>query len=731
MKWWLWVVVAACMVFVTVHAALAQSVGLDLSATQSTLWNDAHTYVYDEPCSQYLRNPPQAQANVSYGAGVWSAGVFTTLFPTPTQCRRLNGTNNVTYAYVAANFSLVNANIALEVTKNGSLSDTSPNITERLSVRLNKTFATVPFLLVRHSDIDIARDGVFREWATFQFANGSTGGNCSQQVTSTRRGINLTCVDTPIFLNGSQNLSNRVLAIMGDGGPAIYFEPDNLTTEWGYAIYPGRRVFFALKAPSRNVGTRFTATWSWVDACLVGVNCGFVGWTASSAGLNQMNGGTLYGVPNMSNTTNASASYSCTDPFATPEVNDCRANTGCRITFQRSTVGAVGTIATTTQGTATDPLDCGGLACAQVINQKNVNDTNTTTCTFNGSINGTTGVYIPGTLQMRLRVYRANATGSSVLVRATTDFPGSSAAGWAKFYVQAAGGPNVTQNLTWRDGTNVLNNGTNQSSRLLGNRTIFWAYPVSDGALVNVSLWGNFSVNGSNSSAFRLVQTNNSCTANATCTLAVNITDAGNYSWMVCAQNNASATYGTENTTELGFGCTRSWVRNASKYTANQTSQGERTVWFNASFPVASAVAANTRPWVVLVAPANGSALNTNWTALSWTVTDNESGTLRCNLTFNGSLFGGNNSYAVLNASTFSVNVSGLDDDNATVNDSNTSATYSWSVYCCDGGGLCDDSGISFFSTLTEWMIAVVLIVGLIPLGIVGVVRGWRHRRRP
>jgi len=149
------------------------------------------------------------------------------------------------------------------------------------------------------------------------------------------------------------------------------------------------------------------AAWTWVDACNMGIGCVFESWSGTA----QNN--VFYGMPNMTNTTNITLKYSCIDLDLT-DGNGCISNSGCRLVLQRSTVGAWGTVATTGQGTATDPIDCGGKACSVT----NVN----TTCFYNASEpNETNGTYIEAHLERTLRVYRTNLTGSNLRIREQTD----------------------------------------------------------------------------------------------------------------------------------------------------------------------------------------------------------------------------------------------------------------------------------------------------------------------
>jgi hypothetical protein len=704
-------VVALAMLILTMWSAKG-SIGLDLTSKQSTLFNDYQTYTYNEPCAHMLRNPPFTQANLSYGFGRITGATFSTTFPAASNCVRLSGTDNATYAYVASNYTVTGA----EATKNGSVSADSTNLTERMTLRLTAAVLSPRFLVVAHQQIHFmgapspSVSAAFQTngYAAFLMANGTTGGNCSVPAFGKQRAIRLSCLEQPIMLNGTANLSSQRLVLFGPG-PAIYFSPINTTTEWFYVVRPNGSVEYWEKMGKMSAGAEQSAAWSWVDACLLGEGCVLESWTVLT--------NADYGVPNMSNTTNATAIYGCRD-FDTTDGNGCFGNVGCRMGFQRSTTGAYNTVATSGQGTATDPFDCGGLACSAVVS-----GVRGTTCWYNATeSNATNGSYVPGNLSRVFRLYRTNLTGNGVAWRPFTDFETPAFTGPVTLWkIASPGAPNVTNNLTCIDGNNVANKGVNQSSRILSNVTVFTWFPISDGTLVNASLWGNLSVNGSNSTTFRLLGTNNSCVANQTCTIAFNVTDAGNYSWMACIQNNVSNRYGTANTTGLGFGCTRTWVRNTSNYTTNQTSQGERTVWFNASVPVAVLVV-NSPPNVSLLFPLNNSGVSANWTALNWTVADNESATLYCNVTINNTylIFPGG-SYALLNNTIGWANFSIAND-----------STYIWNVTCCDTAGLCNTALGTFTSSYKDWMLHnSILIIGVLCLGLYFAMESSAHLSSP
>jgi len=590
------------------------AVGIALNATSSVLWNPQHTYEYSEPCSGFLRNPPDTYANLSYGGGIIIGGELTTYYPEPQECLRLSGTDNASYAYVASNWSKQN----IEFTKNGSVSLSSTNITERLSLRLNKTLPNIPFLLVTHKDIAMGLDGDQDDLAVFRYANYSFPGTCAKNKTystGTYVAYNLSCLaaaDKKVLLNGT-DLGDQgrrlILTDRSDPPDAIHFAPENLTTEWLYVIQPSRRVTLAIKAPSNTLGTTWTSAWTWNDACLVIGDCTCSGWATTI--------GTKYFVPNGTN-----QSMSCA-PTCSDTDGSCTDGSwgGCTVAFQESFSGSGASTLDTgpLQGTNLQPAFCGGQSCS------------VTTASSQ-------------TVSRNLSVVRTNTTSSKFHLRCGGALPGApSPSAWNNIYVYSPGIPNIT-GVMWFDAGDPQTNGTNQSERLEGNKTCFNATTQSDGTVYNVSLWTNASINNSNSTTFRLAGLNESTGSeltNTSVTYCVNVTNGldgtnswANYSWAFCVFNNWTTTRTTAfqaSESRNGFSCapTRSGIQWTSGTTMTTANSAGTFNWFNLTWPNAAVGADPCAPTGAWTVSTTITCTNVNITVDSVNITDAGSLTLR------------------------------------------------------------------------------------------------------
>ena len=319
--------------------------------------------------------------------------------------------------------------------------------------------------------------------------------------------------------------------------------------------------------------------------------------------------GTMYYLPNGSNQS-VTCSLNCIDTDGS-----CATMGTCRLSIQESFAGAASTLDTgPLEGTSTQAAFCGGQSC------------------ISGNLPGS-----GPTFTRNVSVVRTNTTGSSFKLRCNSEHPGAGASSWGTVFVYSPGNPNMTS-FKWYDASYPYVNGTNQSERLEGNRTCFESVINSDATISNVSLWANFSSNGSNSTTFRLIDTNVSAgLANSTARVCVNLTNGldGTNSWnnvsvALCANTNTT----TGAVTRYGMSCKSlrgpTWITSGTSMT---TANAAGTFnWFNVSWPnaAASSPCAPTGAWTVAVTL---TCTNVNITVDLLNVTELGSLTLR-NVTF-------------------------------------------------------------------------------------------------
>lgn len=296
-------------------------------------------------------------------------------------------------------------------------------------------------------------------------------------------------------------------------------------------------------------------------------------WTTSGA--------TQYHLPNDTN-----QSFTCAIQCTDSDGSCLTMGTTCYITIRESFSAGVPTVLDTgpLDGTAIQAAFCGGQTCQSPTIRAY-------TYTFTRNIS----------------VVRTNTTGPYFRLRCQSELPGLAAAGaWRNIYTTSPGNPNVS--VSWFDET-TNQGGVNESARIGGNRTCWNITPTTDGKIVNVSLWANFSTNGTNSTTFRLIDTEQwTNLSNTTMTFCRNITNAldgamswNNVSWAVCANSNTT----TGAVTRYGMSCKSlrgpTWITSGtSMSTANSVGTFN---WFNLTWPNAAAGS-----------PCDPPAINNDWT---------------------------------------------------------------------------------------------------------------------
>lgn len=308
----------------------------------------------------------------------------------------------------------------------------------------------------------------------------------------------------------------------------------------------------------------------WLASDVLGV-CSVAGdcqcqWTAT--------GSTNYFIPNGTN-----QSFTCQVQCVDTDGSCLSMGTTCQISIQKSISGAGTTLDTgPTDGTSAIPQFCGGQSC----------------------ISPNIRAYLY-TFTRNISTVRSNLTRDYTFLRCYSSLPTATGslggATWMKQYISSPGNPNVS--VSWFDET-TNKGGTNESARIGGNRTCWNITPTTDGKIVNVSLWANFSTNGTNSTTFRLIDKEQwTNLSNATMTFCRNITNAldgamswNNVSWAVCANSNTT----TGAVTRYGMSCTSKrgpspWITSGtSMSTANSV---ETFNWFNITWPNAPPPTAN------------------------------------------------------------------------------------------------------------------------------------------